>query len=104
MCSALSSSYNLGQEKVWGAVGGGAAIAHCGTEQLTGGLLSTADAFTPALPHPVVWNGVNSQICHQMWQLYSHMVGLGVAALPFTVTTLWYFKATAPIKMKEGGK
>lgn len=31
------------------------------------------DAFAPALPHPVVWKGANSQICHQMWQLYSHM-------------------------------
>lgn len=79
------------------------AIAHCGTERLTESFLSTADAFTPALPHPVVWNAVNSQICHQMWQLYSHMVGLAARVLGFPATTLWYFKASAPIKMKEGG-
>lgn len=92
------SSYNGGQEG-----GGRAAIAHRRTEWLTESFLSTADAFTPALPHPVVWNGVNSQICHQMWQLYSHMVSLDAALHGFTVTTLWYFKASAPIKMKEGG-
>lgn len=92
------SSYN-------GRAGGGGAtaIAHCGTERLTESFLSTADAFTPALPHPVVWNAVNSQICHQMWQLYSHMVGLAARVLGFPATTLWYFKASAPIKMKEGG-
>lgn len=84
-------------------MGGATAIAHRGTERLTESFLSTADAFTPALPHPVVWNGANSQICHQMWQLYSHMVGLGARVLSFPATTLWYFKASAPIKMKEGG-
>lgn len=41
------------------------------------------DAFAPALPHPVVWNGANSQICHQMWQLYSHMAGPAAALLAF---------------------
>lgn len=75
-------------------------IAHCGTEWLTESFLSADDAFTPALPHPVIWNGVNSQICHQMWQLYSHMVGPAAVILGFTVTTLWYFKASAPIEMK----
>lgn len=33
-----------------------APIFHCGTEQLTKSFLSTDDAFTPALLHPVVWN------------------------------------------------
>lgn len=35
-----------------------------------------------------------------MWQLYSHMVGPAAVILGFTVTTLWYFKASAPIEMK----
>lgn len=41
------------------------------------------DAFTPALPHPVGWSGANSQICHQMWQLYSHMAGPAAPPLGF---------------------
>lgn len=94
------SSHNGGGKRGWG---GATAIAHRGTERLTESFLSIADAFTPALPHPVVWNGANSQICHQMWQLYSHMVGLAARVLGFPATTLWYFKANAPIKMKEGG-
>lgn len=76
-----------------------APISHCGTEQLTKSFLSTDDAFTPALLHPVVWNGVNSPICHQMWQLYSHMVGPVAAVFDFTVTTLWHFKASAHTEM-----
>lgn len=78
----------------------GAPIAHFGTERLTVSVLSMDDAFTPALPHPVLWNGVNSQICHQTWQLYSHMAGPAAAILGFTVTTLWCFKASAPIEIK----
>lgn len=35
-----------------------------------------------------------------MWQLNSHMVGPAAVILGFTVTTLWYFKASAPIEMK----
>lgn len=31
------------------------------------------------------------------------MVGLDARVLSFPATTLWYFKASAPIKMKEGG-
>lgn len=41
------------------------------------------DAFTPALPHPVVRSGANSQICHLMWQLYSHMAGPAAPPLGF---------------------
>lgn len=63
--------------------------------------MSAHDAFTPALPHPVIWNGTNSQICHHMWQLYSHMVGPAAVILGFTVTTLWSFKAGAPNEMNS---
>lgn len=79
-----SSCNRGGEEKEKGA------ISHCGTEWLTESFLlfffffgRADDAFAPALPHPVVWNGANSQICHQMWQLYSHMVGPAAAILAF---------------------
>lgn len=38
-----------------------------------------------------------------MWQVCSHSVGPAAVILGFTVTTLWYFKASAPIVMKFSG-
>lgn len=35
-----------------------------------------------------------------MWQVCSQSVGPAVVVLGFTVTTLWYFKDSAPIVMK----
>lgn len=57
-------TWNVFYSERWSCNGKKTSIAHCGTEGLTESFLSRGDAFTPALPHPVTWNGVNSQICH----------------------------------------